>query len=418
MKILVCNIGSTSFKFRLFRIADGSERELASGGADRIGKAGGQMSLRVGTQPAVKRDQDFPDHGAAIAHVLVQLVAGGALARTDELDAVAFKAVMAGDTEPVVLVDDTLLARMEYFTPVAPAHNPPYIAAMRMFRKVLATTPLVAAFEPGFHRTIPQRRRLFAVPAEWSEKYGIRRYGFHGASHCYIATRTAELMGPAAKRVISCHLGGSSSICAVRDGKSVATSMGLSPQSGLPQSSRAGDFDIFALALLKKQTGMDADAVMTVLGAQGGLAALSGTTGDMRDIRTAAAAGDSSLPLGGGSGRGAGAEPVGAPARDRAKLTLELFATAIRDFVGAYLVELGGADAIVFTGGIGQNDPDLRAEVCAGLDFAGIKLDAARNASAAGEARIEAADSKTALWVMPTNEELIVARQAAMFLKK
>jgi acetate kinase len=418
MKILVCNIGSTSFKYRLFRI-DGAggtagERELASGGADRIGKSGGVLSTRIAGQPATQKSQDFPDHGSAIAHVLLQLVGGGALARTDELDAVAFKAVMAGDTDPVVLVDDDLLAKMEYFIPVVPAHNPPYIAAMRMFRKVLASTPLVAAFEPGFHRTIPLRRRLFAVPPEWADKYGVKRYGFHGASHRYIATRTAELM-PEARRVISCHLGGSSSICAIRDGQSVATSMGLSAQSGLPQSSRAGDFDVFALALLKKQTGMDADAVLTALGASGGLAALSGTSGDMRDIREAA---QGTVPFSESFFGKGDCPPSSLDARCvRARLTLDLFATAIRDFVGAYLVELGGADALVFTGGIGQNDADLRADVCAGLDFAGIKLDPAKNATAKGEARIETTDSRTAIWVMPTNEELVVARQTAEFLK-
>ncbi len=398
MKVLVCNIGSTSFKFRLFRITAEQERELASGSADRIGRTGGRLTCRIRPMEPVGLDVDFTDHGAAIAHVLVQLVGGGALARTDELGAVAFKAVMAGDCDPVARVDDALLARMEYFTPVAPAHNPPYIAAMRMFAKVLSGTPLIAAFEPGFHRTIPPRRRLYAVPLEWAERYGVKRYGFHGASHRWIAARTAELMGAAgARRIISCHLGGSSSLCAIRDGQSVATSMGLSPQSGLPQGSRAGEFDLYALELLKRQAGMDADAVLAALGASGGLAALSGVGGDMRDIREAAARGD-----------------------ERARLTIELFTTAVRDYLGAYLVELGGADAIVFTGGIGQNDPALRAGVCADLEFAGIVLDETKNAApgaAEGEVRVDADTSRTAVWVMPTNEELIVARQAAHFLK-
>ena len=396
MKILVSNIGSTSFKFRLFDMDGASEREIASGGVDRIGGAGGVLKWRIGSGDKRSESRDFVDHGAAIEQVLAHLVSGGALASPRDLGAVAFKAVMAGDWAPVSPVTDALLERMEYFVPVMPAHNPPYIAAMKMFRKTLVNTPLVAAFETGFHATIPARRKHYAVPWEWAQKYGVRRYGFHGASHRYIATRTAELMGDdQARRIISCHLGGSSSLCAIRDGKSVATSMGLSAQSGLPQSNRAGDFDPFAFPLLKRQANMDSDAVLKVLGNQSGLAALSGTCGDMRDICESAAKGD-----------------------ERCVLTMDLFVTAVRDFVGAYLVELGGADAIVFTGGIAENNAWLRGRVCQGLEFAGIKLDAHRNESATGEARVEATDSRVALWVMPTNEELIVARQAVELLSK
>jgi acetate kinase len=408
MKILVSNIGSTSFKFRLFEMdgaageaAPGSvaagrrEAELAWGGADRIGCTGGVLKWRKAGGPQRAISRDFADQGAAIRFILDELAAAGVLASARDLDAVAFKAVMGGDWEAVDFVSDELLARMEYFFPVMPAHNPPYVAAMRLFREALKGTPLVAAFETGFHRTIPERRRYYAVPPRWAKEYGVRRYGFHGASHRYISARTAELMGDSARRIISCHLGGSSSICAIRDGHSVATSMGLSSQSGLPQSNRAGDFDVFALPLLEKAAGLDAAAALKVLGGQSGLAALSGTAGDMRDIVESA--------------RKGGAE---------ARLAMDLFVTAVRDFVGAYLVELGGADAMVFTGGIGENNHWLRAGVCAGLDFAGVKLDEARSQAASGEARIEAGDSRTAIWVMPTNEELIVARQAAELIRK
>jgi acetate kinase len=393
MKILVSNIGSTSFKYRLFQMDGAAQRELASGGADRIGDAGGVLKFRGISGQVHETRRDFANHGEAIRHVLDGLVADGALKSQRDLDAVAFKAVMAGDVEPVVLVDHELLERMEYFVPVAPAHNPPYIAAMRLFAEALGDTPLVAAFEPGFHRTNPPRRRYYAVPWEWAQKYGVKRYGFHGASHAYIAWRTAELMGQRAGRIISCHLGGSSSICAIRDGASVAVSMGLSPQSGLPQSNRAGDFDPFALPLLQESAGLDAAKVLATLGSRSGLAALSGTSGDMRDICDAADAGS-----------------------ERAALTKDLFVTAVRDYVGSYLLELGGADAIVFTGGIGQNNAWLREAICRDMDFAGIRIDSARNAAARGEARVEADGSKAAIWVMPTNEELIVARQAAELL--
>ena len=397
MKILVSNIGSTSFKFRLFEMSQGGEAEIAVGGADRIGGKGGVLKLRAGGKEQ-SQARDFADHGEAIRFVLDSLIAAGVLKSPKDLDAVAFKAVMAGDIEPVVLIDDQVLAQMEFFVPVAPAHNPPYIAAMRMFRKVLGETPLVAAFETGFHQTNPERRRLYAVPREWADKYGVKRYGFHGASHRYIAARTAQLM-PQAKRIISCHLGGSSSICAILNGQSQAVSMGLSPQSGLPQSNRAGDFDPFAFLLLRERAGMDADAVLTALGKSGGLMALSGTSGDIRDVREAAA-------------REAAAGTPG-----KGTLTLELFATAVRDYLGAYLVELGGADAIVFTAGIGEHNPDVRKLILAGLEFAGIVMDEAKNAQTQTEGRIDAANSKTALWVIPTNEELIVARQAAELLK-
>ena len=431
MKVLVSNIGSTSFKFRLFDMA-GGEREIAVGGADRIGGKGGVLKLRVGGGAATKTARDFADHGAAIVFVLEQLVAGGAMSSPKDLDAVAFKVVMAGDVDAVCRVDEKFLARMEYFVPIAPAHNPPYIAAMRMFQKVLGGTPLVAGMETGFHRTVPDRRRLYAVPPQWAKEYGVKRYGFHGASHRYIATRTEELMGEERRakgetaksetaktppsglggatpaqgseprpegsglRLISCHLGGSSSLCAIRDGASVAVSMGLSPQSGLPQSNRAGEFDPFAFSLLARQAGLDTESVLKVLGSQSGLAALSETSGDIRDILEGVAR--------------------GCP---KAKLALELFVTAVRDYIGAYLVELGGADAIVFTGGIGQHNPEVRTGICKGLEFAGITLDETKNVAADGnaETRIEAADSKTALWVMPTNEELIVARQTVELLK-
>ena len=390
MKVLVSNIGSTSFKFRLFDMGE-AEREIATGGADRIGGAGGKLKLTIG-ETTSKQGREFANHGECIRAVLDELVAGGALADVADLGAVAFKAVMAGDYDAVARVDEALLERMEYFVPVAPAHNPPYIAAMRMFGEVLGNTPLVAAFEPGFHKTIPPRRYRYAVPTEWAEKYGIRRYGFHGASHRFIATRASELM-PDASRVISCHLGGSSSICAIRDGISQGTSMGLSPQSGLPQGNRVGDLDPFALKLMTTETGRDLDDLLTELGGRAGMAALSNTGGDMRDVEDGAEAGD-----------------------EDCQLAIDVYVTAIRDSLGAFLVELGGADVIAFTGGIGEKSPIVRGGALAGLEFAGITLDADKNEATRGEGRIDAADSSAAIWVLETNEELIVARQAVALL--
>ena len=276
---------------------------------------------------------------------------------------------------------------------MAPAHNPPYIKAMRLMAEKLPEIPLVAVFETDFHQTIPERNRYYAIPYEWSEKFLVKRYGFHGASHRYIAERTAELLGRRDLRIISCHLGGSSSLCAIRDGQSVATSMGFSPQSGLPQNNRVGDFDPFALPVLVKQTGKSLEEVLDMLANQAGLLGLSGVSSDLRDITQAAEAGNA-----------------------RAKLALDVFATSVRHYLGAYMVELGGVDAIVFTGGIGENRPSIRTSVLENLESLGIVLDPEINNSAKGEAKVSAETSKVQVWVMPTNEELIVARQAAEFL--
>ena len=337
-----------------------------------------------------------PDHAEAVHQCLAQLTdpQTGCLKEASEVSAIAFKAVHGGRFSGVQRVTPEVLAAMEEMNDVAPAHNPPYIKAMRLLSEKLPEIPLVAAFETDFHRTIPDRNRYYAIPYEWAEDGLVRRYGFHGASHRYIATRTAELLGPGL-RIISCHLGGSSSLCAIRDGQSMATSMGFSAQSGLPQNNRVGDFDPFALPMLMKLTGKSLTEVLAILASQGGLLGLSGIGGDMRDIDEAAAAGNA-----------------------RAKLALDVFAANTRHYLGAYLVELGGADVIVFTGGIGENRPSFRAAVCANLEELGIVLDPAANESAKGEAKISAPQSRVQIWVIPTNEELIVARQAAQLLSE
>ncbi len=395
MKILVSNIGSTSFKYRLFDMGGGlgQERELASGGADRIGSTGGQLSWSLAGGDKGKRARDCADHGQAIRACLDRLIEGGVIDSPEAIDAIGFKAVMAGDYEPVAMVNEETLKRMEYFAPVAPAHNPPYMAAMRMFARELPDTPMVAAFETGYHQTVPARRRRYAVPEAWDREHQVHRFGFHGASHRYIATRMAELAGRDDLKLISCHLGGSSSLCASIGGASVAVSMGLSPQSGLPQSNRAGDFDVFALNLLARQTGMDLPAMLEALASESGLAALSGTSGDARDIETGAADGD-----------------------PRCQLAMDVFATAVRDYLGSYLVELNGADAIAFTGGIGEKGSLWRQAILRDLSFAGIVLDEAANDRTRDEGPIHASSSRVQLWVVPTNEELIVARQTRELL--
>ena len=394
MKILVANLGSTSFKYRLFDMTD--ERQLARGGVERIGAAESRTFAEIGGQ---KRESvsAVPDHAVAVRECLAQLTAPdfGCLEDAGEVSAIGFKAVHAGSAGGVRIVDEDVLQAMEALSPTAPAHNPPYVKAMRLLGRRLPEIPLVAAFETAFHETIPDRNRFYAVPWDWSQEYDIRRWGFHGASHRYVATRLGELLGRNDARIISCHLGGSSSICAIKAGKSVATSMGMSPQTGVPHNNRVGDFDPFALPVLMKKSGKSLEELLDDLAKNSGLLGLSGISGDVRDLEGAAATGDK-----------------------RAQLALDVFTSAVRHYLGAYLVELGGADAIAFAGGIGENGVNTRTAVCAGLEELGIVLDPAANASTRSEGRISAENSRVQIWVVPTNEELIVARQTKELLER
>jgi len=395
MKVLVANLGSTSFKYRLFDLPEkagstGGEEELARGGVERIGAAESRVYAAAGSAK-LEAVRPVPDHAVALTAALEQLTAeGGPLERADEVAAVGFKAVHGGRVSGVVRVGPDVLAAMEEMAEVAPAHNPPYVKAMRLLGERLPAVPLVAAFETGFHATIPDRNALYAVPTEWVEKHLVRRWGFHGASHRFVATRLGELVpGATPLRAISCHLGGSSSVCWIRDGRSVGTSMGMSPQSGLPQNNRAGDFDPFALLHVAKQTGRGFADLLAELSGKAGLAGMSGTSGDMRDLEEAAAAGSR-----------------------RAQTAIDVFVASIRHWLGAGIVELGGLDTIAFAGGIGENSPLTRAAVLAGLTDLGIAIDpAANDAQAAGEREIGAESARVKVWVIPTNEELIVARQ-------
>jgi acetate kinase len=392
MKILVANLGSTSFKYRLFDMAD--ERQIARGGIERIGAAESRCYVEI---DASRRElaTHVPDHAAAVRCCLDQLTdpATGCLRDASEVSAIGFKAVHGGRISGVVRVTSDVLDAMQEMSGVAPAHNPPYIRAMRLLSEKLPGIPLVAAFETGFHATIAERLRHYAVPLEWAERFHVKRWGFHGASHRYIATRTARLVGRDDLRIISCHLGGSNSLCAIRNGQSVTTSMGMSPQTGLAHNNRVGDFDPFALPLVIERTGKTLAEVLDILAEQSGLLGLSGTSGDVRDLEQSAAGGDR-----------------------RARLALDVFASGIRQYLGACLVELGGVDVLAFTGGIGENSVGVRAAVCANLEELGIALDPAANASARGERRIDAASSRVQIWIVPANEELIVARQTQALL--
>lgn len=395
MKVLVANLGSTSFKYRLFDLP--SETQLARGGIDRIGQTGSACFVEIGGRRE-ESTQNIADHAAAVKICLDQLTHPeyGCVKSVSEVAAIGFKAVFAGNLSGVRIVDDALLAKMEDLSDIAPAHNPMYAKAMRQLRSAFPQIPLVAALETAFHDTIPAANKLYAIPYEWSEDYEIKRWGFHGASHRYLNTRIAQLMGRGDLRVITCHLGGSNSLCAARDGKSQATSMGMSPQTGLLQNNRVGDFDPFALPILLRKTGKTLAQILEDLSSKAGLLGVSGLSQDARDVEEAAAKG-----------------------HVRAQLALDVFVASIRQYLGAYLTVLGGADAIVFSGGIGENSQVIRAGVCRGMEWAGIVLDEARNSSLprGSESSISTADSRTQIWVVPTNEEIVVARQTVEALQ-
>jgi acetate kinase len=392
MKILVANIGSTSLKWRLFDFSNHAERLLHKGGFERV--------------------TDYP---RAIEECLAELKQAKAIASESELSAVGFKTIIAKGITGCVRLDERVLAAMAEYSGLAPAHNPPYIMGIKLFARRMPEVPLIALFETAFHQFAPEADQRYAVPETWYQ-IGIRRWGFHGASHKFIAERSAELLcrpdvaqrarnlyvngggdriSGEPLRVISCHLGGSSSITGILNGASIGTSMGMSPQSGLPQNNRVGDLDTEALPYAVKTLGITMEEAQRQLTKEAGLHGLSGVSNDVRDIADAAQRGNA-----------------------QARLALDVLAASARHWIGSYFLQLNGADAIVFTAGTGENQASVRAAICARLDNLGIKLDEAKNQSArAAESVISAADSLVKIFVIPTNEELVVAREAKRFLE-
>jgi len=374
--VLIANIGSTSFKYRLFDMS--VPAVLAQGRIERIGQPGGAC----------------PNYEAALGVCMESIAGPGkALAGANQLAGIGFKAVHAGPVSGTRLVDDEVLAAMEEYSFLAPAHNPPYIAAMRAFRHAMPEVPLVALFETAFFDRLDESTVTYAVPYEWKETDGVRRYGFHGASHRAASERVMQLCGTGGLRHISCHLGGSSSLAAIRGGVAIDTSFGISPQSGLPQNNRVGDLDVFAALHVMERRGLTPTQMARMLASQAGLAGIAGGTGDVRDLADAAARGDA-----------------------RARLALDVFVRAVRHYLGAFLVELGGLDVLTFSGGIGENSADVRAAVCANLSAFGIELDPARNVELRGEGRISRDGAQVTVLVLPADEERIVARAVAEFL--
>jgi acetate kinase len=391
VKVLIPNLGSTSLKYQLVDM-DG-ERVLARGKIERIGSADAIISACTGDQPPVQSTGSVPDARAAIQRLIEHLKTTS----HQTIDAVGFKAVIGGPRyRGSFVVDDDLLAAMREFLPVAPVHNAVYIAAMEIFRDVLPGVPMVAVFEPGFHATMPDKAAVYGVPYEWFEAHGVRRYGFHGSSHRYVGGRLPQLLGRKAEslRIVSCHLGGSSSICAIDRGKSVDCSFGFSPQSGIDHAARSGELDPFAVFYMMDKTGMSAAEVRDVLTKKSGLLGLSGVSSDLRDIEEAADKGNA-----------------------RAALAVDTLAYQVKKYIGAFAAAMGGIDAVAFAGGIGENSSRVRAAVCAGLDFLGLELDATANAERIAQDRvISTARSRAPIGIIYTNEEIVVARESVRVL--
>ncbi len=394
--ILVANVGSTSLKYQLIRFPE--EESLALGRFERIGSNDAVLSWSA-VERKESATEPLADYEAAVRRMISILMEGptAVISSLSEIDAVGFKTVIAKGFEGCVRITDEVLDGMEEYILLAPAHNPPYINAIRVFREVMPDTPLIGLFEPAFHTTAPDYAKVYAVPKEWREKYGVRRYGYHGASHRFISERTPQLLGKPKEEtnLISCHLGGSSSICAVQHGRSVDTSMGFSPQSGLFHGTRHGELDPFVVLYIMQQAGLSIEEMVTQLTKKSGFLGLSGVSADVRDIEEAAAGGN-----------------------DDARLALEAFCYDAKKCIGAYTAVLGTVDALVFTGGIGERGAGIRERICMGLEPLGICLDRSKNREVSGqEARVNTDDSRTAVWAIPTNEELIVARAASELLQ-
>ncbi len=393
MKILVANIGSTSLKWRLFDFANGGERMLHKGGFERV--------------------TDYPK---AIEDCLGQLKTAGHITGEQDLAAIGFKTVLAHNVSGCVRLDEQVLKAMEYTNPIAPAHNPPYITGIRLFAQKMPKTPLVGLFETAFYQYAPAAAMRYAVPEDWHDA-GVRRLGFHGASHKFIAERSAEMLGrdDVAERarqlyvndgrspvngpnlrVISCHLGGSSSVAGILNGAAIGNSMGMSPQSGLSNNNRVGDLDSFAIPFVMRVKGLSLEEVERVLCKESGLKGVSGGYNDLRDIQAQAEQGNA-----------------------KAQLALDVLVHSARHWIGSYFLQLNGADVIVFTAGIGENRASMRAAICANLDQLGVMIDPqANDALQAKEGVISAPESRVKVMVIPTNEELVVARETKRLLER
>jgi len=398
MKILVINAGSSSLKYQLIDMEN--ESVLAKGNCERIG-IDGLIGHKTAAGVEVKKNVDFPTHKEAFLAVVDILTKGEGKVIDDvkEIAAVGHRVLHGSEVyKTSTLVTDKVIDDILSFRELGPLHNPPQAIAMRACQEVFGKdTPMVAIFDTSFHQTMPPKAYIFGVPYEYYEKYSIRRYGFHGTSHRFISARYGEIIGGLeGKKVVTCHLGNGSSISAVKDGKCFDTSMGLTPLDGFIMGTRSGGVDPSVVTYIMNKENLTPDEMSNILNKKSGLLGLSGISSDCRDVKQAAADGN-----------------------ERAKLTLDILIYQIKKYIGSYAAAMGGVDAVIFTGGIGENDAEIREAVCSDMEFLGLTIDKEANAkSSRKEAKFSTADSKVEAWVLPTNEELLIARDTLEIVSK
>ena len=389
MNVLIINAGSSSLKYQLMDPETGAVS--AKGLCERI-YIDGRLTHNANGKKIVK-DIPMPTHSEAIQAVLAILVdpVDGVIKSTDEIDAVGHRILHGGmEFFDSCIINDEVIAAIEKCIPLGPLHNPANLMGFRASQAVMPKTPQIAVFDTAFHMTMPPKAYRYAIPTEYYENDSIRRYGFHGTSHKYVTKRAIELMGRKDIKLVNCHLGNGSSLSAVKDGKCQDTSMGLTPLAGVPMGTRSGDIDPAVVQFVMNKYGMSADECLNMLNKKSGVLALSGVSSDFRDIENGAEEGN-----------------------ENCALALDKFAYEVRKYIGSYAAALGGLDCLVFTAGVGENSASMRARICEGLEFLGVKIDPEKNNTRGKEAIISADDSKVTVWVIPTNEELMIAQDTA-----
>ena len=391
MKILVLNCGSSSVKYKLIALADNSQDILAEGGVEKIGLPDSFLKFKFNGEK-VTIATSMPNHNVAIRIILDNLTSEkyGCIKDFNEIDAVGHRVVHGGEKfNKSVLITDEVIAKVKECYDLAPLHNPVNIAGIEAITDILPNVPQVGVFDTAFHQTMPAHAYMYALPYEDYEKYGVRRYGFHGTSHRYVARRACDFLGLDYKnqRIIACHIGNGGSITAVKDGVSIDTSMGLTPVEGLMMGTRCGDVDPAALLYIQQKEGLDAEGMQALINKKSGVLGISGLSSDMRDIENAIEQGN-----------------------ERAKLALDMYEYRIIKYVGAYTAALGGVDVIVFTAGVGENQIATRERVCKQLAYLGIDFDSDKNNCRGEEVEISRPKSKVRVVVIPTDEEYMIAR--------
>ncbi|MCG8476815.1 MAG: acetate kinase [Cytophagales bacterium] len=398
MKILVLNCGSSSIKYQLFDME--ASDVIAKGIIEKIGLRGSFLKLTKPNGDKVKLEGDINDHAVGIEYILGVLVSKehGCLKELSEIDAVGHRVVHGGETfNKSVLIDEEVLKEIEKCIDLAPLHNPPNLMGIRAMEELLPGVAQVAVFDTAFHQTMPNHAYMYAIPYELYKKYGLRRYGFHGTSHKYVSQRACDILGRDFKtqKIISCHLGGGASVCAIKNGESVDTSMGLTPLEGMIMGTRSGDVDLGVLTFIMNKEDIGVKAANALVNKHSGVLGITGISSDMRDIEDAAAEGN-----------------------ERAELALKMYDYRIKKYIGAYSAAMGGVDIIIFTGGVGENGDITRAGVCEGLEYLGVDFDNEVNASFRAEERvITKPDSRVKVMVVPTDEEYMIANDTLELVK-